>query len=378
MVERGRVDDWHWLRDRGDPETIAHLTAENAYTAAATEHTEALRGRLYEEIVARIEETDQSAPMPWGGHWYYHRTVAGLQYPIHCRRTGSPDAPERVMLDENRLAEGHAYLSVGSMALSPDHRLLAYAVDVDGGEVHAVRIRDLDTGDDLPDVVERTYYGLAWASDARTLFYTRPDEAMRPWQLWRHRLGTPADEDACVLEEPDDRFFVSVARSKTGRFIVAALASQVTSEVHLLDAGAPDAELRVVEPRRQGIEYSVADHGERLFIVTNDGAENFRLMEAPITSPGRASWREVIGARDEVKLDARLIDELADPAGHATAFATIELAHLLGMLVVAEGVDSDAELEAVTMLGCDLSQGRHFPERLSPEGVDQLLGGSAA
>jgi oligopeptidase B len=304
VVDRGRVDDWYWLRGRTDPETVAHLEAENAFTAGATAHTEELRGRLYEEIVARIEETDASAPVPWDGHWYYHRTVAGLQYPIHCRRTGSLDAPEQVLLDENRLAEGHAYLSVGSMAVTHDHRLLAYVFGGDAGEVHVVRVRDLETGDDLPDVIERAYYGLAWASDGRTLLYTRPDEAMRPWQLWRHRLGTPPTEDVCVLEEPDDRFFASVARSKTGRLIIASLNSQVTSEVHLLDAADPEGALRVVEPRRQGVEYSVADHGERLFIVTNDGAENFRLMEAPLASPGRDAWREVIGGSDDVKLDA--------------------------------------------------------------------------
>jgi oligopeptidase B len=303
VVPRGRVDDWYWLRDRTDPETIAYLKLENAYTTATTEHTAPLRQAVYEEIVGRIEETDESAPVPWGGHWYYHRTVAGLQYLIHCRRTGALDAAEQVVLDENLLAEGHDYLSVGSMALSPDHRLLAYAVDVDGGEVHRVRVRDLESGEDLPDVIERTYYGLAWASDNRTLLYTRPDEAMRPWQLWRHHLGTPPEADVCVLTEPDDRFFLSVARSKTGRLIVIALGSQVTSEVHLLDAAAPEGEPRVVEPRRQGIEYSVADHGDRLFITTNDGAENFRLMEAPLAAPGRASWREVIGGRDDVKLD---------------------------------------------------------------------------
>jgi oligopeptidase B len=302
-VERGRVDDWHWLRDRKDPATIAHLEAENAHTTAAMAHTEELQRQLYEEIVGRVEETDQSAPVPWGGHLYYHRTVAGQQYPIHCRRAASDDAPEQVILDENALAEGHDYLSVGSMALSADHRLLAYAVDHDGGEVHTVRVRDLESGEELPDVIERTYYGLAFASDNRTLFYTRPDASMRPYQVWRHRLGTPVDEDVLVLTEPDERFFVSVARSKTGRFIVVNLGSQITSEVHLLDAADPEGELRVVEPRRQGIEYLVADHGDRLFVVTNDGAENFRLMEAPLASPGRGGWRELIGGSDDVKLD---------------------------------------------------------------------------
>ena len=314
-VPRGRIDDWHWLRDRADPGVVAHLEAENAHTTAAMAHTAELQETLYTEIVGRVEETDQSALVPWGGHWYYQRTVKGLQYAIHCRRTGSPEAPEQVVLDENVLAEGHAYLSVGSMAISPDHRLLAYGVDNDGGEIHTVRIRDLDTGEDLPDVVEHTYYGLAFATDCRTLFYTRPDDAMRPYQVWRHVLGTPAGADVCVLTEPDERFFVSVGRSKTGRFIVVSLGSQVTTEIHLLDAATPEGELRIVEPRRQGIEYLVADHEERLFVVTNDGAVNFRLMEASLESPGRAGWRELIGGRDDVKLDG--IDTFA---GHLALF----------------------------------------------------------
>ena len=331
-VERGRLDDWHWLRDRTDPEVITHLEAENGHTAAAMAPTEELQRTLYEEIVGRVEETDTSAPVPWGGHWYYHRTVKGLQYPIHCRRTGSPDAPEQVLLDENALAEGRDYLSVGSMALSPDHRLLAYSVDHDGGEVHTVRIRDLDAGGELDDVLERTYYGLAFSADAGTLFYTRPDEAMRPFQLWRHRLGTPPEEDVCVLTEPDERFFVSVARSKTGRFIVVTLGSQVTTEVHLLDSATPEGELRVVEPRRQGVEYLVTDHDERLLIVTNDGAENFRLMEAPVASPGRAAWREVIGGSDDVKLDG--VDAFA---GHLAIFERSSGLRRIRVMDVASG-----------------------------------------
>jgi oligopeptidase B len=300
-----RVDEYAWLRERDDPAVIAHLEAENAYTDAMTAHTAELRERLYVEIVGRIQQSDISAPVPNGRWEYFSRTEEGRQYPILCRRPrgASPDAGEQVILDQNVLADGHGYLRVGDAAVSPDQRLLAYTVDVDGSEQFTLRVRDLESGRDLDDVVERVYYSLAWASDSATLFYTRPDQAMRPWQVWRHRLGTTAGDDALVLQEDDERFFASVSRTRSGELILVALESQVTSEVHTLRAGAPDAALTVVEPRTQGHEYSVEHHGDTLYIVTNSDAVNFRLVAAPLDTPDRAHWREVVAHRDDVKLD---------------------------------------------------------------------------
>jgi len=248
-----RVDEYAWLRRREDPAVIAHLEAENAYTEAMTAHTAPLRDRLFTEIVARIQQTDTGAPTPSGPWLYYSRTEEGRQYPILCRRARHhAGATEEVILDQNSLAEGHDYLRVGDAEVSPDHRLLAYTVDRDGSEQYTVRVRDLATGRDLPDVIERAYYSLAWTSDNATLFYTRPDSAMRPWQVWRHRLGTAPESDALVLQEDDERYFASVARSRSGALILVTLESKVTTEVHLLRADAPDDALRVVEPRRQG------------------------------------------------------------------------------------------------------------------------------
>jgi len=300
-----RVDEYGWLRERDDPAVIAHLEAENAYTDAMTAPTAELRERLYAEIVGRIQQSDISAPVPNGPWQYCSRTEEGRQYPILCRRPrgASPDTGEQVILDQNVLAEGHGYLRVGDAAVSPDQRLLAYTADVDGSEQFTLRVRDLESGRDLDDVVERVYYSLAWASDNATLFYTRPDQAMRPWQVWRHRLGTAAADDALVLQEDDERFFASVARTRSGELIVVALESQVTSEVHTLRADTPDAALTVVEPRTQGHEYSVEHHGDTLYIVTNSDAVNFRLAAAPLDTPGRAHWREVVPHRDDVKLD---------------------------------------------------------------------------
>jgi oligopeptidase B len=297
-----RVDDWYWLRNREDPETIAYLEAENAYTEAMTAHTEELQERLYEEIRGRIQETDESAPTPDHGHWYYRRTVEGLQYPIHCRRSGAEDAPEQVLLDENALAGGHDYFRLGVLTASPDHSKLAYSTDTTGAERYTLRIRDLESGRDLPDEIPNTYYGLAWSSDSQTIFYTRPDDAMRPFQLWRHEVATAPGDDVCIYSEPDERFFLSVHRTRSGAFVVLELESMVTSEIRILDAEDPAGEFRLVEPRRQRVEYSLDHRGGSFLILTNDEAPNFRLMAAPVEAPGRGSWRELVPNRDDVRL----------------------------------------------------------------------------
>jgi oligopeptidase B len=298
-----RSDEYAWLRDRDDPAVIAHLEAENAWTERALEHLGPLRERVYAEIVARVQESDTSAPVRHGPYVYYTRTVEGSQYPLHCRRPLAGGV-EELLLDENAVADGHAYFHLGDAEVSPDHAVLAYSVDFSGGELHVLHFRDLTTGEDLPDVIDDVYYSLAWSSDASHVFYTRTDAAMRPWQVWRHRMGDSREPDALVYEEADERFFASVALTRSGGVIAISLNSRVTSEVHLLSAADPTGELVVVEPRRQGIEYSVDHHTDTLFIVTNDGAVNFRLMTAPLQSPGRAHWREFVPHRDEVKLES--------------------------------------------------------------------------
>jgi oligopeptidase B len=321
-----RVDDWYWLRERDDPEVVAYLEAENAYTRATMADTASLQDALYAEIVARIQETDLSVPVRRGPWSYYSRTVEGRQYAVHCRRPADGDVGpeaepsdptrpagdphEEILLDENALASGHEYFSLGGLAVSPDHRRAAYAVDTTGGERHRLRVRDLTTGEDLPDQVDDVYYGLAWANDSATLFYTRPDEAMRPHQLWRHAVGTGPEADVCVHQEDDERFYVGVSKTKDDAFVILELESKVTSEARVLAAADPDGELRVVEPRRQGVEYSVEHHDGRFLIVTNADAENFRLVEAPVERPGRQSWRDVIAHRPDVRLEG--IDVFAD------------------------------------------------------------------
>jgi oligopeptidase B len=335
LVSHGdeRVDDWFWLRDRDNPDTIAYLEAENAYADLALAPTVDLQQRLFGEIKARILETDVSAPTRHGPWWYYRRTLEGLPYGIHCRQPDperrltaadvlasagavpalASDAAEQVLLDENDLAAGSDAFALGVLDVSPDHRLMAYATDLIGAERYTLRFRDLEAGNDLDDTVEGVYYGSAWAADSRTFFYTRPDEAMRPWQVWRHEVGRPPSEDALVFQEDDGHFFVQLDQTRSERFIVITSESKVTSEVRFIDTGRPAETPRVIEPRRHGVEYEVEhgvlplDGGARdcwLILSNADGAENFALHVAPADDPGRPSWRALIPHRPAVRLEA--------------------------------------------------------------------------
>jgi oligopeptidase B len=298
-----RVDPYYWLREKHDPEVIAYLEAENAYAEGVMAGAAELEQKLYREVVGRVQETDTSAPVLHKGWWTYTRTVEGLDYEIHCRRRGAMDAPEEIVLDANQLALGHHYFELGYVERSPDEALVAYAADVDGSERHVLRFRDLTTGEDLGDVIEGVYYGSAWSVDSRTFFYVKPDHAMRPYQVWRHRLGTPPADDALVFQEDDERFEVNVELSKSERYVLITTASHVTSECHFIPSDRSDEAAAIIEPRREGVEYSIEHQGTRFLILTNDGAVNFRLMAAPVDNPGRASWTEVVSERADVRLN---------------------------------------------------------------------------
>ncbi len=302
-----RADDYYWLRHREDAEVIAYLEAENRYTDSAMLATDSLREELYQELRGRIKESDLSVPEPLDGWLYYTRTEAGAQYPIFCRqRADGRDGPgpEEVLLDLNPLAAGHAYFRLGAFEVSPDHRLLAWSADTSGAESFTLYVKDLASGEQLADTVAGASAGAAWANDNRTLFYVTLDEARRPCRLFRHRLGRPLSEDVLVHFEADESFFVDVTRSGSRRYLLLDLASHSTTEVRYLDADTPEGAFQVVEPRRAGIEYSVSHHGDLFYIVTNDGAPNFRLVSAPVASPSRDHWTEVLGARAEVKIDS--------------------------------------------------------------------------
>ena len=298
-----RVDDYYWLRERSNPDVRAYLEAENAYAEEHLAGTARLQERLYDELVGRMRETDASVPFRIDDYFYNSRSEKGKQYEIHCRRRGSVDASEEIILDENELAHGRRYFAVGASSVSPDHKLLAYSVDTDGSEEYTLYIKDLDTGAILEEGIPNTYYNVEWANDSRTLFYTTLNESKRPHKLYRHTLGTPASKDDLIYDEPDESFFMGLGKTRTRRYIVVNLGSKTTTEVRVLDADNPRSELRIINPRRHEMEYHIAHHGDVFFILTNDYAKNFKLMEAPVSDPTIENWVEVVPHRRTVKID---------------------------------------------------------------------------
>ena len=299
------VDEYAWLRERDEPEVRALLEAETRHTEHLLgQRTGDLRERLYGELRGRIREDDSSVASKDGPWLYYSRTEVGDEYPRHCRRPhgGAADQGEQIYIDENRLAEGHDYFDLANLTISPNHRLCAYAFDLDGDEIYTVHILDLETGELLEDRLEGCGRSLAWADD-QTLFYTRLDDAMRPWQAWRHRLGAAVDEDACVWQEDDGKFYLGLHRTRTGAFVVLTAGSQVSSEVRLIPTATPEVEPLLVAARREQVEMSVAHWGDQLFVLHNDGARNFAVDL--VTLPGREgpSPRVFIAHRDDVLIE---------------------------------------------------------------------------
>lgn len=296
------VDNYEWMRDKEDPATLAYLEAENAHTDAATEHLEPLRQQIFDEIKSRTLETDMSVPTRHGAWWYYARTVEGQQYAIRCRcavqdvndwtppdlsaETAVPG--EQVLLDSNVEAEGHEFFSLGAFSISDDENFLAWSVDVQGDERYTIRIKDLRTGEVLPDEIVGVSSGATWSASGSHLFYTTVDDAWRPHRVWRHAIGTPG-EDVLVLEEPDERYFIGVGRTHSERYLVIGIGSKITSEYRVLEADQPEGEFRVVLPRRDGIEYSlehaVINGEDRFVILHNENALNFELVTVPVTDP---------------------------------------------------------------------------------------------
>ncbi len=301
------ADDYAWLRDKENPEVTAYLEAENAYAEAVMAPLAGLREDLYREMLSHIKQTDVSVSYRDGAWWYYSRTEEGLQYGIYCRKRGGPDGPdidaaEEVVLDGNELAKGHAFFAIGDTDISDDGRRLAYTTDTTGFRQYTLHIKDLATGETLTDKVERVG-SVVWAADNCTLFYTVEDEQQkRQYQLYRGTAGKLA-EAALVFEEDDERFNIAVGRTRDGKYIVLESASHTTSEARVLATADPGGAFRIIAPREDEHEYSL-DHRHGLwFIRTNDRGRNFRLVTAPVETPGRAHWRELIAHRGEVMLE---------------------------------------------------------------------------
>jgi oligopeptidase B len=299
---RTLVDYYYWLRDKKNPEVKAYLEAENAYTDAVMKPTEGLQKKLYDEMLSRIKETDVEVPYKEGDYFYYSRTEAGKQYQIHCRKKGGMDAPEEVLLDVNEMAKGQKFMSLGAYNVSDDGNLLAYTTDNTGFRQYTLAVKDLRTGKILPDHAERVG-SVVWANDNQTIFYTVEDDTTkRQYQAYRHSVGT-SGSDKLAYEEKDEKFDVYAAKTRSKAYILLFSASHTTSEVRYIPAGEPAAEWKVMQPRKQDVEYYPDHNGNFFYIRVNDTGRNFRLVKAPVADPRSQNWQEVVPHRANIMLD---------------------------------------------------------------------------
>jgi oligopeptidase B len=315
IIQHGetRVDNYFWLRDRDDPEVLNYLRAESDYLEEVLGHTKSLQNMLYAEMKGRMMETDSSVPEKRGAYYYYTRAEAGKQYPIFCRRKDSLDNPldsaEEILLDQNLLAEGKPFCSVGAFTVSPDGTKLAYSLDVEGTEVYTVYIKDLTNTVIYPEAIGNTfssvYYhtGVEWANDSQTIFYLTLDAAQRPDCLWRHTIGTDSSQDTLVFQETDEAYFLFITKTRDDAYILTHHHATRAIEMRFLSADQPDGVLGILSPRRDGVEYHATHHEGNFYIVTNHEAINFRLMQAGVEQSGIEYWQEVVPHREDVLLD---------------------------------------------------------------------------
>jgi len=304
------VDDYFWLREKANPAVLAHLKAEDAYTESVMKPTAALQDKLYNEMLSHIKQTDQSVPYRWGDYFYYTRTEEGKQYPTICRKHGNTDAPEEVVIDVNELAKGQKFMSIGLFVPSDDGNLLAYSTDNTGYRQYKLQIKDLRTGQILPDQVERID-NLAWATDNKTIFYVTEDAVTkRSDKFFRHVLGT--DKTDLVYEEKDELFDIGTGRSRDKAVIFLQASSKTSTEVRYLPANDPNASLKVILARQPEHEYDVDHRGDLFYIRSNKGAKNFRIVTAPVSDPSEKNWKEFVEHRPAIKIEG--IDLFADHA----------------------------------------------------------------
>ena len=298
-----RVDDYYWLREREDPEVIAYLNEENERAEKAVAPIKALEDKLFEEIKARFKQTDMSVPYKRDDYFYYTRYEEGKEYPIYCRKRGSLDQPEEVMLDANTLADGHEFFSVGGWAVSSGQDIVAYAVDIQGRRIYKTYFKNLATGELLPDLIPEVTENLTWANDNKTLFYAKQDPTtLRAYQIYRHLLGTDPAQDKLVFEEKDETFVAYVFKTKSKKYLMIVSSQTVSQEYRYLEADDPHGEPKLFLPRERDREYHVDHLGDRFLIRTNDQAKNFRLVSAPVENAGKEHWQEIVPHRDEVFL----------------------------------------------------------------------------
>jgi oligopeptidase B len=296
-----RVDNYYWLRERENPEVIEFLEAENEYKEKVMAHTEQVQDELFEEIKSKIKQEDESVPYKKNGYYYYSRTVPETEYFLVCRKKGSLDADEEIMLDVNQMAEGYEYYQLGGTAVSPDNKLLAFSVDTVSRRKYTIWFKNLETGEILEDAIPLTSGGIVWANDNKTVYYVLKDDVtLRSERIMKHTLGTPFEDDEEVFYEDDETFSVFIYKTKSEKYLLIGSESTLTSEYRFLDASNPNGEFKIIQPRTRELEYSVDHFGNDFYIRTNLDALNFKLVKTPVTATTKENWQEVISHRDDV------------------------------------------------------------------------------
>jgi oligopeptidase B len=298
-----RVDEYYWLRDKTNQDVLDYLESENDYTKEILGHTEQLQTQLYEEMKGRIQETDEEVPYRVDDYYYYSRTVEGQQYSIYCRKQGSLDAPEEILLDLNQFEKDYKYIDLGVYKVSPDHQTLAYSLDATGAEDFHVFFKNLQTGEIQSEKITTTGYSGEWANDNQNYFYTTQDHAKRDYRLYRHKLGQSQTEDELIYEEKDELFRLNLTKTRDMKYLELLTKSIETTEIHLIDADQPESELFTISPRQKGLQYKIAHHNGTLFILTNkEDAKNNQIMTAKVEHPGQDHWQTMITHNPEVFL----------------------------------------------------------------------------
>lgn len=297
------IDDYHWLNDRENPKVIDYLKAENDYTGKVMGHLDTFKESLFQEIKGRIKEEDQSVPYKDNGYYYITRYEEGKEYPIYGRKKDTLTAPEEVIIDVNQLAEGKSYYSAAGLSVSPNNKILAFGEDVVSRRIYTIRFKNLETGEWLEDQIPNTGGKAVWANDNKTLFYGVKDETLRSFKIFKHRLGTPIENDEEIYHEKDETFNTYVYKTKSEKYIVIASFQTVSSEYRVLNADTPDEDFSVLQPRERDLEYDIAHYEDKFYIRTNLDARNFRLMVTPETATTKENWEEVIPNREDVLLE---------------------------------------------------------------------------
>ena len=295
-----RIDNYYWLRDREDPKVIKYLENENEYSDAVMKDTKKLQTKLYDEIVNRIKQEDESVPYKFNGYYYYTRFEKGNEHPIYCRKKGSLESKEEILLNENEMAKGFSYFHIADFSVSPDNKIIAYSVDTLSRRKYTIKFINLETSKLLKDNIPNTSGNIVWANDNKTIFYNVKDESLRPYKTVKHILRTDVKNDKTVYEEKDNTFYHTVSKSKSQKYILFCSESTLFTEYHILDANTPNGKLKIIQPRQKDLECNVDHIGKYFYIRTNKDAKNFKIVKTEIEHLSQEYWVDVIPAREDI------------------------------------------------------------------------------